>query len=381
MEIDHVHFYVHDAASIRDWFVEKMGFRAIALHSPVQHHTQTAFVCRGSIKILLSSAIADTSPVARYLTHHPPGVVDVAFRIQAIAPVLAKAMQHGALCISPLQQQGRTQWCAIAGWDGFQHTLIQGNDTKVIPSGEWLFTYHSELEDHVCCEDLDTSVNWSQDRIDHAVLNVVAGQMEAAVQWYCAHLGFLAQQQFTIQTRHSGLCSRVLVHPHGTAQLPINEPTSANSQIQEFLDYNHGAGIQHIAIQTSDAIATIAELRQRGLAFLSVPSSYYEQLIQRAQGRLSQEFIHAIAQHHILIDWQPNNPQAMLLQAFTQPIFDEPTFFFEVIERKVYVEDHQPKQAKGFGEGNFRALFEAMEHEQLKRAIAPLSAPYSTNAS
>jgi 4-hydroxyphenylpyruvate dioxygenase len=143
-------------------------------------------------------------------------------------------------------------------------------------------------------------------------------------------------------------------------QFPINEPTSANSQIQEFLDVNQGPGIQHIALQTPQIVKAIAQLRHRGLSFLPIPSTYYTQLRTQHQGLpLSTAELEEIAAQEILVDWHNEASQALLLQTFTQPIFEQPTFFFELIERR--------QEAQGFGEGNFRALFEAIEREQLKR--------------
>ncbi len=199
--------------------------------------------------------------------------------------------------------------------------------------------------------------------IDHAVLNVAAGDLELALTFYEQTLGFRRQQKFNIQTGRSGLYSQVLIHPDGKAQLPVNEPTSINSQIQEFLDANRGAGIQHLAIKTRNIIKIVRRMRQNGVSFLSVPSTYYELLLQRRKDKfssiLSAEEWREIIDLEILVDWQEDRFNALLLQIFTQPIFEEPTFFFEIIERR--------EQARGFGEGNFLALFEAVEREQMKR--------------
>ena len=196
------------------------------------------------------------------------------------------------------------------------------------------------------------------------VLNVRVGDLEKVVSWYEAVLGFQKRQNFAIETERSGLYSQVLVHPDGV-QLPVNEPLCLNSQIQEFLERNRGAGIQHIALSTPRIVRAIARLKTAGLQFLSVPFTYYEQLLQDYPqiGNLAQEW-DAIVQQQILVDCQ-NSPAndltfPLLLQIFTQPIFEQPTFFFEFIERCA--------SARGFGEGNFRALFEAIEREQIKRS-------------
>jgi 4-hydroxyphenylpyruvate dioxygenase len=194
---------------------------------------------------------------------------------------------------------------------------------------------------------------------------VAIGDLERAVAWYENILDFKPQQVFKIKTDRSALHSQVMVSRNGNVQLPINEPASRNSQIQEFLDVNRGPGIQHIALRTTNLVSAIAKFRASGLSLLSVPQSYYTQLKQRPKFPLSDIEIAAIAQQEILVDWQEYTPldgrnnAPLLLQIFTQPIFEQPTFFFEFIERRF--------QAQGFGEGNFRALFEAIESEQIKR--------------
>jgi 4-hydroxyphenylpyruvate dioxygenase len=197
------------------------------------------------------------------------------------------------------------------------------------------------------------------------VLNVETGDLEKAVNWYHKILGFQPQQNFDIQTEQSALRSRVMIHPEGGVQFPINESASANSQIQEFLDANRGPGIQHMALQTNNIVQVVTDLRSRGLPFLPVPPTYYSELQQR-QNYFPTDW-EAIAASQVLADWQEDTPEAMLLQIFTQPIFGEPTFFFEIIERRITVVNGKQVQAGGFGAGNFRALFQAIEGEQMKR--------------
>jgi 4-hydroxyphenylpyruvate dioxygenase len=166
----------------------------------------------------------------------------------------------------------------------------------------------------------------------------------------------------------SGLYSQVLIHPQSGLRLPINEPSSAQSQIQEFLDLHGGSGIQHVALQTAPITATITLLQQRGINFLAVPKGYYDQIKKEFTAEhLSDQEWQILQKLQILVDVEKapdhliNSPEKLpfLLQIFTHPIFSQPTFFFEFIERR--------SQAQGFGEGNFQALFEAIEREQLKR--------------
>ncbi|MBW4558184.1 MAG: 4-hydroxyphenylpyruvate dioxygenase [Trichormus sp. ATA11-4-KO1] len=342
MKIDHVHFYVEDATVWRDWFVNHLGFRSVDSNiSSV--HTCTEVVKNGVVCFLLSSALLPTSPVAEFLRQHPPGVADVAFVIEDVEAAIALAETHGATVLQPIQEQqvGNVAFrCGkIAAWGGLTHTLIErsGVTTGHLPqTTENTFT-----------------------AIDHIVLNVAVGELESAVAWYEKILDFQPQQSFKIQTDRSALYSQVMVSRNGTVQLPINEPASPNSQIQEFLAVNRGSGIQHIALRTTNLIKAIAQFRARGLSLLSVPQTYYSQIKQRPNLPLSALELEAIAQQEILVDWKEDAQNAVLLQIFTQPIFGQPTFFFEFIERRY--------QAQGFGEGNFRALFEAIESEQIKR--------------
>ncbi|MGB7416674.1 MAG: 4-hydroxyphenylpyruvate dioxygenase [Thermosynechococcaceae cyanobacterium] len=326
MDIDHIHFFVPSAKRTTDWFAHTMGFRAV--EQVRSHHTHTATLQTGSIQVLISSPRTDESPVAEYLQQHPAGIADLAFRVADLNAVLAGNPQ-----VQLLQEEAHQ--VTIQGWGDLRHTLIQ-KPRELTPTTQRR-------------DSLPVFTG-----IDHAVLNVERHQLQQAVRWYQEILGFEARDYFDIQTERSALCSQVLVHPNGTAQFPINEPASVRSQIQEFLDFNRGSGIQHIALSTINITDTVRQLRHRGLSFLDIPASYYDQLRQQASSALELE---AIQDQQVLVELQ--EPSQALLQVFTQPIFEEPTFFFEVIERRL--------QAQGFGERNFTALFEAIEREQLKR--------------
>lgn len=374
MKIDHVHFYVEDAKSWRDWFVHQLRFKSVA--SGTSRHTCTEVVKSKGVCFFLSSPLCSVSPVAQFLSQHPPGVADVAFRVQDVTAAIAHAVDQGAKVLQPVQQQqlsqGYYRWGKIAAWGTLSHTLIEvGEDSS--------YSLGSTFPDVMAQEQLKVTTDVPPEHfsegshiqfnpltakelftdIDHVVLNVAAGDLEKAAAWYENTLGFIPQQKFTIQTEHSALYSQVMVHPITWVKIPINEPASASSQIQEFLDINQGPGVQHIALETPSIVQTIRQLRHSGLPFLPVPPTYYTQLRHRPGLHLSEAQLQEIAQEQILIDWENDLPQALLLQIFTQPIFGQPTFFFELIERRL--------QAQGFGEGNFRALFEAIEQEQLKR--------------
>jgi len=352
MQIDHVHFYVEDARKWRDWFVNSLGFQGLTSSifpcfsaRGKLPDTCTEVVQNGAVRFLLSSPVLSTSPVAEFLTKHPPGVADVAFAVENITSAIALAETNGGKILQPIEDIGFCKYAQVAAWGSLTHTLIERPVSKQL-----------ELTiDHDFDDDFDFTY------IDHLVLNVAIGDLEPAISWYEKTFNFQPQQAFKIKTDYSGLSSQVMVSPNGHIQLPINEPTSPNSQIQEFLDVNQGSGIQHIALVTNNLISAIAKFRAAGLSFLSVPQSYYLYLPQEIKFLLSPTEFEAIATQEILVDWQKEaHSEALLLQIFTQPIFGQPTFFLEFIERRC--------GATGFGEGNFRALFTAMEMEQMRRS-------------
>ena len=347
MYFHHLHFYVRDTAYWNAWFTHKLGFLPVS--SPTT-------LTQGDIDIRLSSP-EDSPHVAKYLKQHPPGLVDIAFATDQFDTVLTRyqkqansqTQNQGAALLEPVSvlPSGQRQ-CQLKGWAHLRHTLIEVSSVNA-----------SDVETRG-----SQQVNLLS-LIDHVVINVPKGELSAAVKWYQTVFGLALGQSFEINTANSGLRSQVLVHPDGTLQLPINEPSSANSQSQEFLNHNRGAGVQHVALRTQDAVGAIAHFRKQGLQLLDVPNAYYEGLKDRPD--CPQIDFSAISHQQLLLDWHHSGEQGMLLQTFTRPIFDEPTFFFEIIERSPYQDNGQLKVAQGFGEGNFQALFEAIERSQIER--------------
>lgn len=354
MKIDRVCFYVDDAEKWRDWFARTMQFQAVGGVNDGQ--TRAEIVTSGEIVFVLCSPVSAESPVAAYLRSHPPGVANVALLVPNLDAALERACSvPETRIVEPIQSRqfatGEMRWSTIVGKVPLGHTLVERRGITPIVPEDWAIALSP------CCDRIAPL-----DRIDHIVLNVAMGELEPTTRWYELALGFERQQTFAIQTQKSGLLSQVLVHPSGGVQIPANEPTSANSQIQEFLDFNGGAGVQHIALRTNSIINLICQLKGAGLSFLEVPPSYYDRVRQEhPQLQLSPQEWEALSKAQILIDPQvsDNGKAPLLLQIFTQPIFPEPTFFFEFIERR--------DRARGFGEGNFRALFETMEKEQARR--------------
>jgi 4-hydroxyphenylpyruvate dioxygenase len=286
---DHVHFYLEDVSYWRRWFETRLDFQAIA--TEIDRDVHTEILQHGSIQIRISEPLRNASPVAKFLEYHPPGIAEVAFTVN----------------------KDLVEDIVIKAWGDLTHRFVsqakRQKFAKSLPSN--LFSH-----------------------IDHIVLNVPTGQMQAAAQWYVEHMGLRASDRFSIQTERSALRSIVMENADRSIQIPINESSTENSQIQEFLDCNRGAGIQHLALHAYDIEITVDKLETRGVEFLKT-------------------------EPQILIDTQYETNDKALLQIFTQPIFSQPTFFFEIIQRR--------NQAQGFGEGNFQALFEAIEQEQISR--------------
>lgn len=360
MKIDHVHFYTRNAARTRDWFISNVGFRAIG--NCISQHTHTELIGLNSAYFLISSPLDSASPVAQYLKYHPSGVADVAFRVENLAAIIDRSRSLGRKILQNVQlkrsSQGSFKFAQITGWQDLRHTVIEAPEP-------WDYCVPMSIEPYQIDQiDQSNIIN-----IDHIVLNVAQGKLDSAVELYQDLFNFKVQQSFNIQTRKSGLTSQALIDDVGEVQFNINQPTGANSQIQEFIDFNGGSGIQHLALRSQNLIADIAQMQQGDLKFLDVPPAYYHNLKTLLALNLSER--KAVAQLQILVDGDHEAslegyhtlPQSRLMQIFTQPIFEQPTFFLEFIERR--------QNAQGFGQGNFTALFEAVERQSEHRPSLP----------
>lgn len=348
MKIDHVHFYTRNAARTRDWFIQNVGFKAIG--NCINQHTHTELIALNSAYFVISAPLNSTSPVAQYLNDHPSGVTDIAFRVGNLTEIINRSCSLGIKLLKNIQlwrsPQGVFKFAQVVGWNNLRHTLIEADRDHdyCLP----MQIRHDEITNRFPSQVID---------IDHVVLNVAQGSLEPAVKLYQDLFKFQVQQSFQIKTDKSGLASEALRDETGEVQFNINEPTASNSQIQEFIELNGGSGIQHLALRSPNLIADLTQMQQGDLGFLSVPQAYYLNLNQLLP--LSTSERQAISRQQILVDSDRSLPQSLLMQIFTQPIFEQPTFFLEFIERR--------QEAKGFGQGNFKALFEAVEREQSKR--------------
>lgn len=367
MLINHLHFYVENATKTRDWFIQKMGFKSV--DKIINEHTHTEIInFNNSIFLLISSAVNSTSPVYSYLNNFTSGVADVAFQVNNIDFIVKKLstfknhiLNYPDTYFFP---EGKLKIAKIKGFNSLEHTLIENNTNipfcYLLPQLKTNFDSNlNNRDDYKYNQSRSSNENNSIQSFDHVVLNVARGKITEAVEFYCQLFGFKIWQQFNIKTDTSGLYSQALIAPNNNFYFNINEPTSDNSQIQEFIDFNGGSGIQHIALKSINILDTVAEMRRRGLDFLPISNSYYTKLKKYGRNGIIPHLTslewQEIEKQKILVDFEQQNPESLLMQIFTKPIFNQPTFFFELIERR--------KQAQGFGEGNFRALFELIEKE------------------
>ena len=346
--IDHIEFIVDDADQWRDFFVQKYGMagRLYADEGTGVRGRRAHVVGQGRINFIVAEPQGQ-GPEADFmrwhLDRHGCGVRDVAFRVKDAAHALAEAARRGATVVRPLDEHEVFIGGTIAAYGDTVHTFIERKPHTNFAPGYQPVPGGVE----------DGDIHFAM--IDHVVANVE--HMEPWVKYYADIFGFDLFMHFDINTGRSALMSKVVSSTDGWVKMPINEPSSANSQIQEFLDRYNGPGVQHIALLTPDIVTTVGEMRRMGQDFLDVPETYYDAAFDARVGEI-QEDKERLKELRILVDREPDD-DGYLLQLFTKCVFARPTLFFEVIQRR--------GGARGFGEGNFRALFEAIEREQAKR--------------
>lgn len=295
----------------------------------------------------------------RHLIKHGDAVRDVAFTVENTKAIYENAIKGGASSImAPIElkdENGTVIMASVKTYGDTTHTFVERTNYKGIFLPGFIPHYNKES--------FNTMVDPIKfQRIDHIVGNQPDGEMEPSVSWYEKCLGwhrFWSVDDKMMHTEYSALRSIVVADYDENVKMPINEPAlgKKKSQIQEYVDYNHGAGVQHIALKTDEIIGTVENMKTRGLEFLSIPDSYYDILRKNLPDmniKVSED-IDRIQKNKILIDY---DDKGYLLQIFTKPIEDRPTLFFEVIQRK----NHE-----GFGAGNFKSLFYSIEQEQNKR--------------
>ncbi len=350
--IDHCEFYVGNAKQAAHFYRSVFGFTQVAysgLETGIRTHTSYVLE-QGELRFVLTSALTPDDVVARHVHLHGDGVRVIALDVPDVEVAYRLATTRGATgAFLPTEAHDENGTLRTAAIRCYGETLLKFVDRSAY-SGVFAVGFRPKNRPPSRATGLAT--------LDHIVGNVELGAMERWVEFFANTMGFEQLAHFDeadVATEYSALMSKVMQNGNGKIKFPINEPAQGKrkSQIQEYLDYYYGAGVQHLALATSDMIATVRALRENGCEFLRVPASYYENLSERV-GEID-ESIEALAELGILVD---RDEEGYLLQIFTQPVGDRPTLFFEVIERH---------GSRGFGAGNFKALFEALEREQERR--------------
>ncbi len=331
MEIDHLHLYVEDAQQTGNWFSQTLGFRPLARR--IETHSHCEILHQGAILLVISSPKSVLSPISQHLQRFAPGIVNVAFRVECLKIYQERLKAENLVPRAVTHPLSGRLGISFSAWGSLQHSVFDAETPLSLPSA-----------------DLQA--------IDHVVLNVPQGQLSSVSNWYQRLFGWRIQQIFEIETPYSGLQSHALMDASGRVQFNLNEPTSATSQIQTFLNHHRGAGIQHIAFSTKNILETVKQSCQHGLQVLGVPKIYYEQLKARGQRLLglSRADWEELERLQILLDWATPDSKRLLMQIFSEPLFGVGSCFLEIIERR--------ERAHGFGEGNFQALFEAVEAQE-----------------
>jgi 4-hydroxyphenylpyruvate dioxygenase len=350
---DAIEFWVGNARQAAHYYRTAFGFRQVGYAGPETGvRDRASYVLeQHDIRFVLTSGLRPGHEIVEHQARHGDGVRDVSFRVDDVEHVFALAVERGAAVHHEPEaredEYGKVVVAAIRTYGDTIHSLVQRGDY----GGVYLPGYRRLDEDT-----LATPVGL--ERIDHVVSNVHPGEMERWTGFYEQVLGFSQLRHFTdddIATEDTALMSKVLWDGVGRIKLPINEPAEGRkrSQIDEYLDAYAGAGVQHLALQTPDIVATVRAMRARGVGFLDVPREYYEDARSRV-GDLDESWTD-LAELGILVD---RDDEGYLLQIFTDPVQDRPTVFYEIIQRQ---------GAQGFGLGNFKALFEAIERAQARR--------------
>lgn len=350
---DYVEFYVGNAKQVAHYYQTAFGFQPLAykgLETGCKEYT--SYVLRqGKITFVFTTALIPDHPVAEHVKNHGDGVKTVALWVDDARKSFQETTSRGAKkYLDPVVEK-----------DEYGEVVLSGIHTY----GETVHVFVERTRYHGPF--LPGFIAWSPEYkpadlglkyVDHMVGNVGWGEMNTWVDFYARVMGFSQLVSFDdkdISTEYTALMSKVMSNGNGRIKFPINEPAEGKkkSQIEEYIDYYQGGGVQHVAMATDDIIATVKGLRSRGVEFLTVPSAYYDTVLDRV-GSIDEQ-IRELAELGILVD---RDDEGYLLQIFTRPVQDRPTVFYEIIQRK---------GAKSFGKGNFKALFEAIEREQARR--------------
>ena len=348
--IDHIELYVGNGVQATHYFTQALGFRETAyagLETGMRDRA-SHLVEQGRIRFLLTTPLHGSNEIARHIGDHGDGVKVIALSVPDAEEAYRVAVRRGARGLEEPHEEsderGAVKLATIATYGETVHTFVERDGYDGFLPG-------FEQRDRGQEGDFFKG-------IDHVVGNVELGRMEEWVAYYERVFGFTEMIRFSdedISTEYSALMSKVMADGKGRIKFPINEPAEGQrkSQIEEYLEFYGGPGVQHIALATTDIVGTVRELQNRGVEFLKTPESYYQELPERI-GEIDEDLAD-LGELGILAD---RDDEGYLLQIFGRPLSNRPTLFIEVIERH---------GARGFGEGNFKALFEAIEREQERR--------------
>jgi 4-hydroxyphenylpyruvate dioxygenase len=350
---DHVEFYVGNARQAAYYYRLAFGMRLVAYAGPETGvRNRASYVLQqGKVRFVLTTPLRPDGEVAEHVHRHGDGVHDVALWVDDAKLSWKETTKRGARSVrEPFElrdEQGVVKLASIATYGDTVHTFVERSNYH----GTFMPGYRAVHEDPLA---RPVSLLY----IDHMVGNVGWNEMNRWVDFYADIMGFSLYQHFDdndISTEYSALMSKVMANGNGRVKFPINEPAEGRrkSQIEEYLEFYHGPGVQHIALATDNILHTVAKLQEQGVEFLKVPHSYYTELEGRV-GKID-EPIQELEELGILVD---RDDEGYMLQIFTKPVEDRPTLFYEIIQRK---------GSRSFGKGNFKALFEAIEREQAAR--------------
>lgn len=351
---DYVEFYVGNAKQSAHFYRSAFGMTLVGYSGPEtgQRDRVSYVLAQGKVRLVLTTALHPDHAIARHVALHGDGVHDIALWVNDAESAYRETTKRGGRGVmeptAVSDEQGEIRKSAIATYGDTIHTFVQRDNYR----GTFMPGFIAVEEPDRVARPVGLL------HIDHMVGNVGWGAMNQWVKFYEDVMGFRLYQHFDdndINTEYSALMSKVMANGNGRIKFPINEPARGKkkSQVEEYLDFYRGPGVQHIACATDSIIDTVRKMRDQGVEFLRVPTTYYDELEGRV-GKID-EPVSELASLGILVD---RDDEGYMLQIFTKPVQDRPTLFFEVIQRK---------GSKSFGKGNFKALFEAIEREQAKR--------------
>jgi len=347
---DHIEFYVGNAKQAAHFYQTAFGFRLVAYAGPETGVRDRAsyVVVQDKIRLVFTTALHPESDIARHVHQHSDGVKVLALWVDDAEKAFQETVSRGAKpALEPTtlsDEHGEIKIASIHTYGETIHTFVERNNYN----GPFMPGFKARTSE---LQVAPVGLKY----VDHCVGNVELGKMNEWVEFYEKVMGFSLLLTFDdkdISTEYTALMSKVVSNGNGYIKFPINEPAEGKkkSQIDEYLEFYRGAGVQHIAVATDNILHTVAELRRRGVEFLYVPDTYYEDLFERI-GKIDED-MDDLKKLNILVD---RDEEGYLLQIFTKPVEDRPTVFYEIIQRK---------GARSFGKGNFKALFEAIEREQ-----------------